>query len=100
MILCSCSREKAAIWWVKKGRMQQVDELCENLKIASGWPAMGLLFGNCKTMKIAEALAIAGDRGVYLLRMCGLPPRLHDAIITVVQCAGDAYIIYYVLDVI
>jgi hypothetical protein len=85
-----CTRRKeAAYWWVEEERMAEIDDLCRDLKCAQGWPAMGLLFGNYKSMKIAEALALAGDRGVYLFRQCGLPSGLLGALTTVIQCAGQ-----------
>lgn len=73
---------------------KKIDNLCQRLKVCAGWPTMVRFFSGFKTMKLAEALALGGDRGIYLVRMMELPILLQEALITVLRCLG-AYICNY-----
>ena len=62
-------------WHGSIARLQEIDALCVGkLKVCAEWPALTAVFGSARKLKIAEALAFAGDRGAYLLALTDVDP--------------------------
>jgi len=59
-------------WVVEDGRQDAIDALTKILKVPTGWPRLRQMFKNCKSMKTAEVLMLAGPAGAYFLRLMGL----------------------------
>lgn len=69
--------------------MVQINRLClEVLKVPSEWPALTEVYSECKGMKIAESLALAGDRGAYLLGLSDMQQEHKKALIEFMQLLG------------
>ena len=59
-------------WVVEDGRQDAIDALTKKLRVPTGWPRLRQMFKNCKSMKTAEVLMLAGPAGAYFLRLMGL----------------------------
>ena len=59
----------------------KINHLCVTLKMPADWPALNPLFRDCSKFKIAESLALCGDRGKYLFQFLDIDPRIRQELI-------------------
>lgn len=81
-----------APWLASTSVLKLVGTLIESgmLKVPYGWPAMLNYFHEAhkkgvSKMKLAEALAFCGDRGVFLLSLLDIPPEVKDLLLEVLN---------------
>ena len=67
----------------------RINHLCVTLKLPNGWPALSPLFTDCSKFKIAESLALCGDRGVYLFQFLDIDERTRQVLIKSLTIFGE-----------
>ena len=67
----------------------RINHLCVTLKMPAGWPALNPLFRDCSKFKIAESLALCGDRGKYLFQFLDIDERIRKELIQALHIFGE-----------
>ena len=67
----------------------RINHLCVVLKLPAGWPPLNPLFRDCSKFKIAESLALCGDRGKYLFQFLDIDERIRKELIQALHIFGQ-----------
>ena len=83
-------RRKNAPWHCSAKLLKQINDYIATLKIPSGWPQLSKYFSEeYERIKLAEALAFAGDRGAYFIGLTDIDEGLKKDFIDLVTVAGQ-----------
>lgn len=74
-------------WVASKPRLALVSEALRNLKVPVDWPA-NVPLDDTSSMKIAEALAVCGDRGMWSMGQLDLADNYGDLMVSLLRAAG------------
>ena len=76
-------------WTTSKARVGQINLLCaEQLRVPADWPGVSEVLSDVTKMKIAESLALAGDRGAYILGLTDMDASYKEVLIEFIRLLG------------
>lgn len=77
-------------WSLSPDRQNEIEALTRDvLKCCAEWPQLEMIFSEPKNMKIADTLAICGDRGAYIISISDLQPEYKKLFIDLVRQMGS-----------
>jgi len=82
-------KDKQVPFHASTGCQARINHLCVVLKMPAGWPALTPLFRDCSKFKIAESLALCGDRGKYLFQFLDIDERIRKEFIQALHVFGE-----------
>jgi hypothetical protein len=75
VLRCKGNSRVRAPWVATPQNLCEVDDLLHTLKVPSDWPSIQDALTSTSTLKIAEALALAGDIGQYVVSQLDIDPE-------------------------